>query len=65
MNPPQNLDLNIIKAVWNNVFTENRTKGSQHPNKSFGKAFKAPGELFLKIIVETSFKLSKTEADGY
>jgi len=28
--------------------TENGTKGSQHPKKSFGMSFKKPGELLLK-----------------
>jgi len=30
------------------ILTENGTKGSQHPKKSFGMSFKKPGELFLK-----------------
>jgi len=30
------------------ISTENETKGSQHPKKSFGISFKEPGELFLK-----------------
>ena len=46
VNPPQSPDLNIIEAVWDH--TENGTKGSRHPKKSFGMSFKKPGELFLK-----------------
>jgi len=30
------------------IWTENGTKGSQHPKKSFGMSFKKPVELFLK-----------------
>ena len=28
--------------------SQTRTKGSQHPKKSFGMSFKKPGEHFLK-----------------
>jgi len=27
------------------IWTENGTKGSRHPKKSFGMSFKKPGEL--------------------
>ena len=47
MNPPQSLDFNMTEAVLI-IMTENGTKGSQHPKKSFGVSFKEPGELFLK-----------------
>jgi len=30
------------------ILTVNGTKGSRHPEKSFGMSFKKPGELFLK-----------------
>jgi len=30
------------------MLTDNGTKGSQHPKKSFGMSFEKPGELFLK-----------------
>ena len=30
------------------ILTENGTKGSRHPKKSFEMSFKKPGELFLK-----------------
>jgi len=37
MNPPQRPDLNIIKAVWDDVDGElKKEKGSQHPKESFG-----------------------------
>jgi len=31
------------------ILTENRTKGSQHPEKSCRMSLKKPGELFVKI----------------
>jgi len=30
------------------ILTENETKGSQHPKRSFRTSFKKPGELFVK-----------------
>lgn len=48
--PLQSLDVNII-------LSENGTKGSQHPKKSFGKSFKQSGELFLKIAKEITKSL--------
>jgi len=47
MNPPQNLDFNIIEEVWDHLYRE-RNKGSQHPNTNHGILFKNPEELFLK-----------------
>ena len=43
---------------WSSVgsLTENGTKGSKHPNKSFGKSFKKPGELFLKTTYRNDKK---------
>jgi len=42
MNPPQS------RGQCGIILTENGTKGSQYPKKSFEKSVKKPGELFLK-----------------
>jgi len=34
------------------ILTENGTKGSRYPKKSFGMSFTEPGELFLKARKE-------------